>query len=176
MRKLALLAVPAALVVGILAGCSSTGTSSGGTVSDETPTPVATQSKTAEAAAPKFGQTYTFSNGLKLSLSAPETFTPSEYAAGKAANNVKFTVTVVNGTKETLTPALLSFTATAAGQAGQSIEDTEQSVSSFPQANSVAVGATTSWTTGFGFAGATDDLTVEVNPNDFTSKAVTFTK
>lgn len=60
-------------------------------------------SKKAEAAAEKarhlaFGETYTFANGLKVTVGEPGPFTPDEFANGHAEGNkaIEVTVTVVN--------------------------------------------------------------------------------
>jgi len=176
MRKITILAVPAALVVGLLAGCAGSPASSNGTVSDNTPAASSTPKATkAAAATPKFGQAYTFNSGLKITIGAPEAFTPSQFASGAAANNIKMTVTVVNGTDKTITPAIFQFTATAGGQAGAEVIDSEQHVSTWDSVSNVAPGATASYVVGFGFAGAADGVTVTVDPVDFVSKPATFT-
>ncbi|WP_254708836.1 DUF4190 domain-containing protein, partial [Streptomyces lunaelactis] len=45
-----------------------------------------------------FGETYTYENGLKVTVAAPQPFTPDEYAYGHAKGNkaVQVTVTVIN--------------------------------------------------------------------------------
>ncbi|TSB20138.1 DUF4190 domain-containing protein [Streptomyces benahoarensis] len=60
-------------------------------------------SKKAEAAAEKarhlaFGEAYTFTNGLKVTVGKPGPFTPDEFANGHAKDNkaIEVTVTVVN--------------------------------------------------------------------------------
>ncbi|MCC3776126.1 DUF4190 domain-containing protein [Streptomyces sp. UNOB3_S3] len=51
-----------------------------------------------------FGQSYTFGNGLKVTVAKPEPFTPSDYVLGHAKGNkaVEVTVTVVNTGTERL--------------------------------------------------------------------------
>lgn len=177
LRSAALLTVPAVLAIALLTGCStSPGANSNGTVSDSAPSSSAATPEATEAAAenPKFGQTFTFKNGLAVSISAPAAYTPSTYASGAGANNIKMTVTVNNGTDTAVSPVIFQYTATAAGQAGASIIDSEQHVGDFSTGN-VAPGASTSYDIGFAFTGSADGVTVTLDPTDFVSKPATFT-
>ncbi|NII42313.1 hypothetical protein E9228_002971 [Curtobacterium flaccumfaciens] len=109
-----------------------------------------------------------------MSIGAPAAFTPSTYAAGAAANNVKMTVTVTNGSDKAVSPAIFQYTATAAGQAGDPVIDSEQHVNDYSTGN-VAPGASATFDIGFGFAGSADGVTVTLDPTDFVSKPATFT-
>ncbi|MWV48310.1 hypothetical protein GRS96_03345 [Rathayibacter sp. VKM Ac-2803] len=52
-----------------------------------------------------FGETFTYTDGVTLSVSAPAEFTPTEYAAGAdQAVNVVFTLTITNGSAQNLDP------------------------------------------------------------------------
>lgn len=52
-----------------------------------------------------FGQAMVWDNGVELSVSAPEAYTPSEYAAGAdLPHNVVFTLTILNNSTENLEP------------------------------------------------------------------------
>ncbi|WP_241843179.1 DUF2510 domain-containing protein [Agromyces albus] len=52
-----------------------------------------------------FGQSMIWDNGVELSVSVPEPYTPSEYAAGAdLPHNVVFTLTIVNNSTENLEP------------------------------------------------------------------------
>ena len=54
-----------------------------------------------------FGDTWEYEDGLAITVSAPEPYTPGEYAAGAdQAANLVFTVTVVNGTSANYEPLL----------------------------------------------------------------------
>ncbi|MGW2019113.1 DUF4190 domain-containing protein [Streptomyces sp. NPDC001927] len=55
-------------------------------------------------AALKFGQTFTYEDGIKVTVSKPRAYQPDQFAAGHTKGNKAFqvTVTIVNGSKETL--------------------------------------------------------------------------
>ncbi|MFF9013880.1 DUF4190 domain-containing protein [Streptomyces sp. NPDC014870] len=55
-------------------------------------------------AALKFGQTFAYEDGIKVTVSKPRAYTPDQFAAGHTKGNKAFqvTVTIVNGSKETL--------------------------------------------------------------------------
>ncbi|MEU9999720.1 DUF4190 domain-containing protein [Streptomyces sp. NPDC050848] len=55
-------------------------------------------------AALKFGQTFTYEDGIKVTVSQPRAYKPDQFAAGHTKGNSAFqvTVTIVNGSKETL--------------------------------------------------------------------------
>lgn len=52
-----------------------------------------------------FGQTYEWADGMALTVSQPEPFKPSRFAAADKGDHVRFTVTIVNGTGKTYDPA-----------------------------------------------------------------------
>ncbi|WP_329121244.1 DUF4190 domain-containing protein [Streptomyces sp. NBC_01353] len=55
-------------------------------------------------AALKFGQTFAYEDGIKVTVSKPRAYEPDQFAAGHAKGNSAFqvTVTIVNGSKKTL--------------------------------------------------------------------------
>ncbi|MGW6569872.1 DUF4190 domain-containing protein [Streptomyces sp. NPDC054975] len=55
-------------------------------------------------AALKFGQTFAYEDGIKVTVSKPRAYKPDQFAAGHTKGNSAFqvTVTIVNGSKETL--------------------------------------------------------------------------
>ncbi|MEU9865761.1 DUF4190 domain-containing protein [Streptomyces sp. NPDC047971] len=55
-------------------------------------------------AALKFGQTFAYEDGIKVTVSAPRAYEPDQFAAGHTKGNSAFqvTVTIVNGSKKTL--------------------------------------------------------------------------
>lgn len=59
----------------------------------------------ADAGSLAFGETMTWEDGVALTVSAPEPYTPSEFAVGATgANHVVFTLTLTNGSTEDLQP------------------------------------------------------------------------
>ena len=58
-----------------------------------------------DAGALAFGETMTWDDGVALTVSAPEPYTPSDFAVGATeANNVVFTLTITNNSTEDLQP------------------------------------------------------------------------
>lgn len=121
---MSLFALTAAAVLGALAlsSCAMADGRSADLASPSAPsatsagsTPAATgpASVTAPSVA-KFGGSYTWSDGLKVTTSALTTFTPNEMAfgLGVAEQGVKVTLTVTNGTRQTFDPARTSLTLT----------------------------------------------------------------
>ena len=111
------LALPTLIIAGALAltGCTaSTGTTSNPPVGDNRPEPAAEESEepaAEEPAAPvnpTFGESYEWEDGLVVTISAPEPFTPSEYAyvGEPSAAYLTFNVTIVNGSAVNYDPTL----------------------------------------------------------------------
>lgn len=72
-----------------------------------------------------FGETLKRGDGLEVTVSAPESFTPGRYAAGGegSAEHVRFEVTLKNGTDEAFDPSMLYATVTSGGVEGEEIFD-----------------------------------------------------
>lgn len=87
------------LFVSCVAAISSTGTTGNPTSGNNRP-PQESASP-APAINPSFGETFTYENGLQVTIEAPVPFTPSETASAEEfAAYVRFTVTIVNGSAE----------------------------------------------------------------------------
>lgn len=83
---------------------------------------------TTEAATnPKFGDSYAWDDGLKVTVSAPSEVTPTEYAAGTVEGwtNLGWTITIENGTSENYDPTMILVKVAAGGQEGSTIFDTD---------------------------------------------------
>ena len=134
------LAVPVVLLSLALAGCgqsgragpvapgSNAGPSSPVTQPSDSPPPPPTVA--AQAPPPKFGQTWTWPDGLSVTVTPPTKFAPSGTAAGVQGKSaaVVFTVTLVNHTDRSFDPEGL-FTSMQAGQAeGSRIFDSGNTV------------------------------------------------
>ncbi|MDI3387262.1 DUF4190 domain-containing protein [Streptomyces sp. B-S-A8] len=78
-------------------GGSGTGGSAGG---EDTGEPGAAGSDEAL----KFGATHTYDDGVKVTVSKPQPYSPDQFAAGHTDGNVavQFTITIVNGGKKTM--------------------------------------------------------------------------
>ena len=112
---------------------------------------------TKNATSGPFGTTFTTSDGVKITVSAPKKFSPSEFAAGASHHNVKMTVTIFNGSKDKFDTTLTTFSATSGDKAGDEIFDTDHSLKGTPQAK-ILPGKTLTWDIGFGVH----------DPSDFT--------
>jgi hypothetical protein len=128
MRKL-LPVIAAASIMLAVAGCSTQ-------MPAKADTKASTSTKETTSAAPtptadpdnpkvfKFGETGTYDDGVTLNISTPENFTPSEYAAGAdQATNLKFTVSVHNGSTKTIQNPVYYAELTSGGKAASAIFD-----------------------------------------------------
>jgi hypothetical protein len=112
-----------------------------------------------------FGDTLSYDNGLEVTVSAPQPYTPSEsaYIDGPTpAAFVAFDVTVVNGTGEDYDPIELFLTLQSGTTEEAQVFDTANGLDGTPYQTLLA-GRSVAFTVGFG---ATDpaDLVMEVTP------------
>ncbi|PRZ05210.1 hypothetical protein BCE75_108192 [Isoptericola sp. CG 20/1183] len=72
-----------------------------------------------------FAETYTYADGLAISVSAPEEFTPGEYAVGVEGEGtpVVFEVTIENGTGAVFDPSLMYPVVASAGTESEAVYD-----------------------------------------------------
>ncbi|MCT2007864.1 hypothetical protein M3C74_07085 [Micrococcus lylae] len=122
----------------------TTETEAAATESDETAATEATESEEAsdkaseEAAAeapiasgqPTFGDTYTWHNGLAVTVGQPQPFTPSEWASieNEDGQHHMFDVSVVNGTSEAHDAFEISLQASSGGEQSGMIFDTDNRI------------------------------------------------
>ncbi|MFF2275760.1 DUF2510 domain-containing protein [Agromyces sp. NPDC058126] len=126
-----------------------------------------------------FGETMTWDDGVALTVSAPEPYTPSDLAVGATrANSVVFTLTITNGSTQDV--ALLPLpTVTAGDQEVSQIFDVGSDVFAtgddvgFPPAKTLEPGASVSWRAAWSIDDPTS-LTLEAAPS-FLYPAVVFT-
>ncbi len=171
--------------VTLVAGCSSassTGEAAKDLNASAAATTAAAPAETAEDKTPdtvKLGETAKFPDGVEVGISAPESYTPSQYAAGNTfPNNVVWTVTITNGSDKPFDPALFNMTVQSGGQEGSQVFDSnsEGGVEVGTQATTTILpGKSTSWKAAWSVADA-NDLTAEVSPNAFDYEPVIFTK
>ncbi|AYG04731.1 hypothetical protein [Gryllotalpicola protaetiae] len=178
--KLAAAAVlSSALMLGLTA-CGTSGAPSGGpapATSDAATTPAPT--KTAASQNAKFGETYKWSDGLAVTISAPQPFTPSQYAAGVTAGqqNLIFTITINNGTTQNVDAGLSQMTLTSGGTAASSITEIggpQGDVTGLGPQTPVLPGQSVSWKAAFSVANPAD-LTSQFSITDFNHKPAIFT-
>lgn len=113
-----------------------------------------------------FGETITYDNDVSITVSAPVPLTPSETAFGAdQANQLLFTVTIVNGSAENLEPSVYA-TASSAGVAATDIYDSGNAagdVGSSPT-TTILPGGTATWLQGFSVADPSD-LVLQISPS-----------
>lgn len=184
-RKFAAIAVAAAVAGAVtLSACAtetgSVGDESAGSNAEATTeaTAEATNDEGGEAEAspanPVFGDTYTYDNGLAVTVGEPTEFTPSEFAAaGEATAYLAFEFKVVNNTGENFDPALFFVTAQSGNAEAEQVFDTEQGFEGSPTTQ-LLDGREAVFTLGFGVDDPTD-IVMEVNPDSFTYESVIFT-
>lgn len=166
----------ALLLAGLaLTGCAQTG---GATTSRDEPAAAVASDAPAPAQpdVTPFGGTFTYEDGVALTVAAPAPYTPSQYAAGAThPNNVTITFTVVNGSDATL--ELLSMPeVTSGGVKGESITDLSNdtvALEPFGGNADVLPGQSFSWTMAYSLADAAD-VTVSIAPTPFTYDAAIF--
>ncbi|WP_448811210.1 DUF2510 domain-containing protein [Agromyces bauzanensis] len=126
-----------------------------------------------------FGETMTWDDGVALTVSAPEPYTPSEFAVGATqANHIVFTLTITNNSSEDLQPLPLPTLSAGDQEVSQVIDlggdllDPGDDVG-IPPTATVEPGGSVSWRV----AWSVDDpsaLTLQVAPN-FAYPSATFT-
>lgn len=116
---------------------------------------------------PTFGDTYTYDDGLAVSMSQPEEFSAGETAAGAEGFDtfVQMEVTLENATGADFDPNLTHISASSGGEEASAVFDSTQGLEG-PPTTTLLDGQSTTYTIGFGVADA-DDLTVEFSSNDF---------
>jgi hypothetical protein len=173
MNKLKLAALALAATIA-LAGCTSTikttnkpsvaAPSQGvnhpsDTATSETPTPSPTQ-----AGPKKFGQRFTYTDGLVVTVAAPVAFTPSEYAAKEpAAAYIILQFTVINGTGKNYDPSVFQATVQSANVEASTVYDTEGGIGGSPQ-TVILPRRETTFKMAFGVKNP-KDLVVQVTPS-----------
>ena len=168
-RKLAALTV---VLATLFAGCSSTGGSTdadppkGSNADSSTPatTDEPADDASEEPASPKFGQAFTWDDGLTLKVSRPKPFKPSEYAATTGKGQaIRFTFTVVNKTKKAYDPTLFYATLQSGNSEANEVFDSENGLEGSPQTK-VLPGRETKFDMGWTTKNP-KDLVLEVSPD-----------
>jgi len=169
------------IVVGLaallLAGCGGT---TGSTDSSE---PAGTNADSTASAEPatdqgdgttKFGGTYTYEDGLSVTVSTPKKFKPSEYAFVEDAEAyVAMTVKIVNKTGKPYDPSLFYATMQSGNEEAEQVFDSENDIGGSPDTK-VLNGREVKFKIGYGVKDP-KDLVLEVNPESLTYDAAIFT-
>ena len=115
---------------------------------------------------PKFGETFTYEDGLVVTVGAPQPFTPSEYAfVGEPAPPafVAFDVTIVNGTQQNFDPVSFYVTMQSANVEEEQIFDSENGIEGSPS-TPILPGREAVFKIAFG-ATNPNDLVMQVSPS-----------
>lgn len=121
-----------------------------------------------------FGSAYTYPDGLEVSVSEPQPFTPSSTAAGGSAHtdHISISITIVNGTSAAFDPTLTFATVQSANTEGDPVFDSGQGVGGSPN-TTILPGRETTFTYAFGVDDP-NDVIVEVT-TDWNKDAAIFT-
>lgn len=180
MKKIATITATIAIALTFTACGSSggevteSGTSDAAAQSEETtPTKEATAEEKPEN--PTFGDTYTWDNGLAVTISEPETYEPSEYAAGtvEGQDNVTLEITVTNDTTEDVESSMFMITVSSGGSEASEIFDTEGGIE-FPT-STILPGKSLTWNVAYSVADTNDIQVTFDNVIDFEAEKVHFT-
>ncbi|NLU64905.1 hypothetical protein HCA61_21955 [Rhodococcus sp. HNM0563] len=98
------------------------------------PDAASTATTSDEPATAKFGQGFTFRNGLAVTVGMPEPFAPSGTAAGFNPGDqaITFTITIVNGSPENYDPALFTTTLQSGNREASKIYDSASNIGETP--------------------------------------------
>lgn len=122
-----------------------------------------------------FGKTAEYSDGLKITVSEPANFTPSDTSASLGDESLKdyrkFTVTIENGTDEAFDPSLIYLSGNSGGKEASQVFDSEQNIMSAPNGK-ILPGDKVSYDVAFGVADP-GNITLEAEP-DFDREGVIF--
>jgi len=175
-----ILAIGAAgLLAFSLAGCATQSAMSPAPTKDAaasspsaTPTPEAPKPSGVSA----FGDTFTWENGVAVTVSEPVPFTPGEYAAGvDQTTNIVFTVTLTNGSDKNLEPMIYD-RVSSGGVEASSIFDSGNPVGDIGGSPSTVVlpGQSITWLEAYSVADA-GTITFQTSPSSFKYEDAIFT-
>ncbi|MFZ1382336.1 MAG: hypothetical protein WAS54_06055 [Scrofimicrobium sp.] len=180
-------AIAAVVLIGVIAslggGGDDSSTNTGAT------TPAAVEESTEESATteeeevteepantnPTFGDTYTWDDGLAVTISQPTEFTPSEYSAGAVEGQtaLSYEVTLTNGTDKDVESVMIMLTVASGGSEGSAIFDSNNGVE-IPT-STILPGKSLTWTVAYSVADPADVQISVDNVIDFSAPKVHFT-
>lgn len=168
--------VPAiALIVGLaLTGCSVKGSNTGVAKADDKPAAAAPAAEE-KPTNPAFGETYTYKDGVTITVSAPAEVQVGEYAAGAdQAHNVAFTFTITNGSKENLDPLVFPKVSSAGTEASSITDIDNPAFAAYAPTTVILPGGTSTFALGYSVADPAN-LIVQVSPGAFGYEDAIFT-
>ncbi|WP_344377683.1 DUF2510 domain-containing protein [Agromyces tropicus] len=122
-----------------------------------------------------FGETMVWTNEVTMSVSAPEPFTPSDLAAGADQGvNLVFTITIVNGSAESLQPIVLTRVSSDGVEASRILDvGAEGGQVGIPPTTAILPGESLTWREAYSVADP-DSITLQTAPS-FQYEDVIFT-
>lgn len=124
--------------------------------------------------AKKFGDTITWSNGVSISVGAPTTYTPTEYAAGvvPGSTNVVFEIVLTNNGAEPYDPVVWP-SVSSGGVEASNIADVGSDLGTIGLVPTTTVlpGQTIKWYQAFSVADA-NTITFQISPDPFGDKGI----
>lgn len=173
-----------------LGACGTTGgqATDSPTSGSNAPTETVTESQTEEPAAEEepepsltgedpgvlaLGDSFTYSDGLQITISEPTPFTSSEWAMPESVQALAFDIKVVNGTNAPYDPSMETVTAQIGNTEAEEVFDSEQGFEGAPMTK-VLPGREIAYKVGF--AGSdTENLVLEYQPGDWERGSLLFT-
>ena len=191
MKKTASLALITSLALGLSAcgGMGGSKTESPASGSNQ-PTATGTVSETPEPEAPaesepessltgedpgilQLGESFTYSDGLQITVGKPSAFTSSEWAMPESAPALAFDIKIVNGTNAPYDPSMDFFSAQIGNTEAEEVFDSEQGFEGSPMTK-VRPGREAAYK--IAFAGTdTKNLVLEYQPGDWEHGSLIFT-
>lgn len=177
MKRL-VLSLPALLIAWLCSACFTTG----GSPDDNPPAgdnrPASTEptdSGEPEQETLAFGKSYTWDDGVSVTVGKPKKFEPSEYAsAEKAKGYLKFTVTVVNESNKSLDLGLTYITVQSSNKEAEPVFDSVNGLGSTPDTK-VLKGRESEFGVGFGVADPKDVVMELALQDDFERPSLLYT-
>ncbi|BAK36877.1 hypothetical protein MLP_38630 [Microlunatus phosphovorus NM-1] len=112
-----------------------------------------------------FGKSYTWDDGLTITIGKPSKFKPSDYAEVDGAKAYRrFTITVVNKTSGPIDLAVTYITMQSNNKEAEQVFDSEKGLEGSPSTK-LLKGRESEWDIGFGVANP-DDMVMEIAIND----------
>jgi hypothetical protein len=138
------------------------------------PTPAPTPTPTPTSTNAAFGGSFTWTDGVSVTVAAPAPYEPSKYAAGtdKFTNFVSFQITINNGTAGNFDPSQFYATVSSASTEGDQVYDSANNINGAPD-TAVLPGRQVVFQLAFGVQDPAD-LVMEVRPG-FEYKDAIFT-
>lgn len=113
---------------------------------------------------PKFGESFSWEDGITLTVGNPAPFTPNEYAAfDEAPAYVVLEINVKNGSSENFDPSMISTSMQSGSAEASAVYDSQAGIEGSPS-TTLLPGRDVTFKVAFGVANP-DDLILEVSPS-----------